>query len=301
MEQTIRIGTRKSELALRQTELAAQALKAVMPGLSVCLRSRDTQGDRILNRPLQEFGGKGVFVTELEEEILAGELDLAVHSAKDLPARLMEGLSIVGVLKREDPRDVLVTAAGREIAGHGPVRVGTASPRRRLQVSLLGEKLWPGRGAACGNLRGNVQTRLGRLETGEFDAIILAAAGLKRLGLLEDKRFSFHFLEPHEFVPAGGQGILAIEGREGSFGAGLCRMAEDEEARRCLKAERRVLELLDAGCHEPVGVYCRQEGEKLRLLGIRERDGRVFRVCLEGEIGREYELAEEGAKGLGGR
>lgn len=301
MERTIRIGTRKSALALRQTELAAQALKAVMPGLCVRLRSRDTQGDRILNRPLQEFGGKGVFVTELEEEILGGELDLAVHSAKDLPARLMEGLTIVGVLKREDPRDVLVTAAGREDRGRGPVRVGTASPRRRLQISLLGEKLWPGRGTACGSLRGNVQTRLRRLEEGEFDAVILAAAGLKRLGLLEDARFSFRFLEPQEFVPAGGQGILAIEGREGSFGAGLCRMAEDEETRRCFGVERQVLELLGAGCHEPVGVYCFQQDGRLRLLGIREREGRVYRVCLEEAVGRERELAEKGAKGLGGR
>lgn len=301
MEQTIRIGTRKSELALRQTELAAQALQGVMPGISVRLRSRETKGDRILNRPLQEFGGKGVFVTELEEEILKGELDLAVHSAKDLPARLMEGLSIAGVLKREDPRDVLVTAAGREMEGSGPVRVGTSSPRRRLQTVLLGEKLWPGRGAACENLRGNVQTRLKRLEEGAFDAIILAAAGLKRLGLLEDARFSFQFLDPREFIPAGGQGILALEAKAGSFGAELSRMAEDAGTRLCFQTERRVLELLDAGCHEPVGVYCRQEEGRLRLLGIREREGRVYRVCLEEEESRWHELAEQGAKGLGGR
>ena len=203
---TIRIGTRNSRLAMIQTEMVADSLRAAAPGTQVLLEARLTTGDKILNKPLQEFGGKGVFVSEFEEGILEGRLDLAVHSAKDMPMELAEGLSIVGVPRREDPRDVLVTASGRPVPETGEIVIGTSSPRRKLQIELLGTELWPGGSVRCENLRGNVQTRLGKLESSMYHGIILAAAGLKRLGLLEDPRYNFQFLECESFIPAGGQG-----------------------------------------------------------------------------------------------
>ena len=223
MDNTIRIGTRNSRLAMIQTEMVAASLREAAPGIQVSLEARMTTGDKILNKPLQEFGGKGVFVSEFEEGILEGRLDLAVHSAKDMPMELAEGLSIVGVPMREDPRDVLVTAAGRPVPKTGEIVIGTSSPRRKLQIELLGTNLWPGGSVRCENLRGNVQTRLGKLESGMYHGIILAAAGLKRLGLLEDPRYNFQFLECESFVPAGGQGIRAVEGRAEGRAAGYTK------------------------------------------------------------------------------
>ena len=235
---TIRIGTRNSRLAMIQTEMVADSLRAAAPGTQVLLEARLTTGDKILNKPLQEFGGKGVFVSEFEEGILEGRLDLAVHSAKDMPMELAEGLSIVGVPRREDPRDVLVTASGRPVPETGEIVIGTSSPRRKLQIELLGTELWPGGSVRCENLRGNVQTRLGKLESSMYHGIILAAAGLKRLGLLEDPRYNFQFLECESFIPAGGQGILAVEGRADSRAAGILSGISHRETWLCLNLER---------------------------------------------------------------
>ena len=281
------IGTRESVLALRQTEIAAKKLKEAQPGLEIRFETFRTVGDRILEKPLQEFGGKGVFVTELEQAILEGRMDLAVHSAKDMPMELEEGLEIVGVLEREDPRDVLVTVKGRKMPSN-LIRIGTSSPRRKLQIE--GMAPFAGR-VSCQTLRGNVPTRLKKLEEGRYDGIILAAAGLKRLGLLDSPKYSFRFLDGGEFIPAGGQGILAIEGRPGSRAAKLCEAISHEESWRCLLAEREVLRLLEAGCHEPIGVYCQAAGKELLIQGISRRDGRVLRACLKGKMGEEMELA----------
>ena len=227
MKKTIRLGTRESQLALAQTKLAAQALKEAFPEIETEICGRRTLGDRILDRPLLSFGGKGVFVTEVEEALKEDKIDFAVHSAKDLPARLAEGMEIVAVLPAEDPRDVLVTRkeeegaarpeakdsteSGKKYETRG-IRIGTSSLRRSLQMERLGERLWPGRSVVCENLRGNVLTRLDRLENGDFDGIILAAAGLKRLDIekIRPDRYSFHYFSEEEIIPAGGQGILAI-------------------------------------------------------------------------------------------
>lgn len=310
MNRKIRIGTRKSLLAMTQTELVADAMKAVQEGLEVELVTRVTEGDRILNKPLLEFGGKGVFVTEFEQALLNGEIDFAVHSAKDLPMELEDGLGIVAVPPREDPRDVLVVPAGMKLAGKEEIVIGTSSLRRRLQIEELGKVIWPGSSVRCENIRGNVQTRLAKLEGGGYDGVILAAAGLKRLGMakalcgaLKDDfetngTYDFHYFDCESFIPAGGQGILAVEGRVQDR---VCEMAvriQDEETRICLVLERKILKLLDAGCHEPIGVYSRIKGQEIEVFGINRRNGETKRVHLTGTTGELELLAECAAKGL---
>ena len=187
----IRIGTRKSDLAVIQTKLVADAIEKASPDVRTELVLRQTMGDKILGKPLLEFGGKGVFVSEFEEGLAKGEIDLAVHSAKDMPMDLAEGLAIVAVPEREDPRDVLVTVAGRELSGKKEIVIGTSSPRRQVQIEAIGPKLWPGAAVRCEMLRGNVNTRLRKLEEGGYDGILLAAAGLKRLDFWTGACLSF--------------------------------------------------------------------------------------------------------------
>ncbi len=300
----IRIGTRKSELAVVQTKLVASALERQWPELETELVLRQTMGDKILGKPLLEFGGKGVFVSEFEQGLTDGEIDLAVHSAKDMPMELGEGLEIIAVPEREDPRDVLVTLSSADLSGKKEIVIGTSSPRRQVQIEALGETFWPGASVSCRMLRGNVNTRLRKLEEGGYDGILLAAAGLKRLGFLDGglPQFRFRFLDCETFIPAGGQGILAVEGRSGDCRtARLCRPIEDKDARLCLTAERRVLRLLNAGCHEPIGVFSRITGpDTMELFGICGRNGSLRRVRLTGRKEDAEQLAEQAAAGLDG-
>lgn len=300
----IRIGTRKSDLAVIQTKLVADAIEKACPDIQTELVLRQTMGDKILGKPLLEFGGKGVFVSEFEEGLAKGEIDLAVHSAKDMPMDLAEGLAIVAVPEREDPRDVLVTVADRELSGKKEIVIGTSSPRRQVQIEAIGPKLWPGAAVRCEMLRGNVNTRLRKLEEGGYDGILLAAAGLKRLGFLDGSlpQFQFHFFDCETFIPAGGQGILAVEGREGDERAETaCRAMEDPEARLCLLTERKVLRLLNAGCHEPIGVFSRiLEDGQMELFGICGRKGVVRKTHLTGPAAQAEELAVQAAGELDG-
>lgn len=301
MSEIIRIGTRKSALALIQTGLVADELKKVWPDLTVEIVTKETLGDQILDKPLQEFGGKGVFVSEFEHAMKEGTIDLAVHSAKDLPMELADGLCIAAVSRREDPRDVLVTRKGALADPKEHVIIGTSSPRRQLEAVENRTRLWPGaKSLECVTLRGNVHTRLKKLDEGNYDGIILAAAGLRRLDLLDHSGYEFTFLEPDVFIPAGGQGLMAVEAREGSRGAQLCQAIDHREGRICLTLERRVLKLLDAGCHEPVGVYSELDGDRLRIWGISRTDHMTKRVCLEGQTSPEEinELAKKAWKGL---
>lgn len=301
MDNTVHIGTRNSRLAIRQTELIAMGLEEAVPGIKIMVESRQTAGDKLLDRPLQDFGGKGIFVSEFEQEILDGKLDLAVHSAKDLPVNLAGGLAIVGVPLREDPRDVLVTMAGRPMGGMKRAVLGTSSPRRKLQVEITGRKLWPHVIIECRDVRGNIYTRLNKLEKGMYDALILAAAGIKRLGLEKSNRYQFQYLDCEEFIPAGGQGILAVEGREDTETASFCQKISHGPSWRCLLLERRVLELLDSGCHEPVGVYAREKEGLMMISGIRERNGSIYRIQMEDLTGQMEYMAAMAAEGLGGR
>jgi hydroxymethylbilane synthase len=295
---TIRIGTRRSALAVAQANLVAEALKKAGNGLSAELVLKQTEGDRILDKPLLEFGGKGVFVTEFEQALLRGEIDFAVHSAKDLPMELEEGLGIVAVLERGDPRDVLVTPSLSNLSGKKEIIIGTSSLRRKIQMEEIGTAMWPGALVRCENLRGNVQTRLSKLMEGSYDGILLAAAGLKRLGLWEDSRYDYHCFDCETFIPAGGQGILAVEGRLDSGLEAVVKHIEDEEARMCLSLERKILRHLNAGCHEPIGVYSRLGGGDMEVLGISRRGEEIKRIHLWGGTGELDRLARQAADGL---
>ena len=199
------VGSRESKLALIQTQMVMDAIRAWDPEIQVELLTRKTTGDKILDRPLEKIGGKGLFVKELDQALLSGEADLTVHSSKDLPMELDPRLPLVAFSPREDPRDVLVLPRGASRLDPG-LPIGCSSPRRRAQLGLL----FPGQPVAP--VRGNVLTRLEKLDRGEFSALVLAAAGLKRLGL--ERRISRYF-SPEEMLPAAGQGILAVQARQG--------------------------------------------------------------------------------------
>lgn len=250
----ITIATRRSPLALAQTTWVADTLRA--HGVEVSLLELVTTGDR-WSAAGGENATRGLFVKELEEALLDGRADLAVHSAKDVPAQLPEGLAIVAVPQREDPRDVVVgPPAGLAGLSSGAV-VGTGSPRRVAQLRVLHPNL------EFREIRGNVGTRLAKLDAGEFDALVLAAAGLNRLRLTPANVTPLEF---DECVPAPGQGALALEGRANRpelLAATAC--LRDETTVRCLEAERAVLIGLGGGCREPVGAIARPDGDGLQL------------------------------------
>jgi hydroxymethylbilane synthase len=265
----IRIGTRRSALALKQTELVVEAIHSRFPEVTCEIVKLETKGDRILEKPLTQIGGKAVFVTEIEQELLAGNIDIAVHSGKDLPAQLEKGLCIQGVLPRENPADVLVVRKGENAMEKEHFLVGTGSPRRQMQI----QKMYPN--AVCRGLRGNVPTRLDKLAQGKYDGIILAMAGLKRLGLLEDKRFEFVPLSTTEFIPAACQGIIAIEGRCEDTVYEIIKAVEDRETRQQFDLERAMLCKLGADCHAAVGVFAYEEAGQYYMDVMTEVNGTI--------------------------
>lgn len=257
------IGTRGSALAIAQSEWVAAALRRAAPGQAVRLVRIRTTGDRLAEGPLAAAGGKGLFVKEIEEALLDGRIDLAVHSLKDVPAELPPGLTLGAFPEREDPRDVLVSNSGATLdrLPEGAV-LGTGSLRRQAQVRGLRPdlKVLP--------IRGNVDTRLRKLEAGQVDAVILAAAGLKRLGLAGRVT---EFLPADRMVPAIGQGALAIElpQRDLSSDVGAAVRALDHAATRAaVTAERAFLRRLGGDCHTPVAAHARFDGGRLALTGI---------------------------------
>ncbi len=264
----IRIGTRKSRLALVQTELVKEKIEAAFPEAEVEIVKLSTKGDELLDRSLTSFGGKGVFTKELEEALLSEEIDLAVHSAKDMPMEFPEGLGIGAVLERGDPRDVFVTTTGVKAAElpAGSV-VGTSSLRRELQFKtinpLVGIKL----------LRGNVQTRLQKLKDGQYDGILLAAAGLERLKLLKEDGVYLEYLEPEDFLPAAGQGILAVEAKKGHMSEVLAAI-HCEEAALVLEAERSFLTRIGGSCNAPAASLCRLEAGGMQMQVMYAKDGK---------------------------
>jgi hydroxymethylbilane synthase len=230
------LATRKSPLALAQAKLVAARLQARRPGVECELLKVVTTGDRKLEWSLEKQGGKGLFTAELEQALLRGEAQAAVHSTKDLPGELTGGLVIAGYLPREDPRDVLVLRAGVRT----PLTIATSSPRRRLQIA----RMYPG--AAFTEIRGNVDTRLKKIAAGAADATILAAAGLKRLGIESWLGAEFHFLEFKQMVPAVGQGAIAVQCRE-EDAPNLAAALDPETARR-VDLERALQGRLGGGC-----------------------------------------------------
>jgi hydroxymethylbilane synthase len=252
----IRIGTRGSPLALAQAEMTRTAL-----GSTGTVTPIKTTGDRVTDRPLADAGGKGLFTKEIDEALLSGGIDIGVHSAKDLPTRLPEGLVIAACLPRADVRDAFISkkALRLEDLPRGAV-LGTSSPRRKAMALRLRPDL------RVVDMRGNVETRLRKLEAGEADATLLAMAGLTRLGL-QDRATSL--LAPESWIPAVGQGVIAIVAREDDATTReRLGMIDDRSASLALEAERAFLDVLDGSCRTPIGGYARIEGDELFFRGI---------------------------------
>lgn len=273
MKKTIRIGTRKSLLALVQTEIVKDALLRAFPETEIEIVKIDTKGDQLLDRSLTSFGGKGVFTVELEAELLSGAIDIAVHSAKDMPMEFPAGLGIGAVLSRADARDTFVSLDGTKLADLAPGSVvGTSSLRRELQIKEINPQV------QIKLLRGNVQTRLRKLKEGQYDGIILAAAGIERLGYENEEEFYYEYLEPETFLPAAGQGILAVESRmDDAETAEMLAAIHDAEAACLLAAERSFLKTIGGSCNAPAAAYCRKEGGRFLMDAMFVKDGAHLR------------------------
>lgn len=322
----IRIGTRGSKLALKQAALVQAALQEADSGLKTEIIVVHTKGDKIQDKPLTEIGDKGVFASELEKSLQDGEIDIAVHSAKDLPMALEEGLEIAAVLPRGDVRDVLVVPkngrlpvsaesgprivglfdGGRRTAERPDKKfvIGTGSRRRQQQAGQIWENV------VCENIRGNVDTRLQKLKNIDDDktacdemryqGIILAKAGLDRLDMISryEAEFDFYPLSPEQFLPAACQGIIAVEALQGSSVMTLCREITDAETELYFAVEREVLSALSADCSEAIAAWCRQEAEGL-TLDVMYAGNRQQLVCATDSRtaagnGKETTLLQEG-------
>ena len=259
----VRIASRGSELALWQARAVEQAIRAASPDTEVEIAVVRTTGDRILDVPLAKIGDTGLFTREIDAALLAGEADLAVHSLKDVPTRVPDGLEIVAVSRREDPRDVLILGPGQTgslAALPAGARVGTSSLRRRAQLAALRPDL------AVLDLRGNLNTRLAKLDRGDYEAIILAAAGVLRLGW--EARIAA-YLDPAEWLPAVGQGALAVVARAGDERMrALLADFHDPFTAACTVAERAFLAALEGGCQIPIGALACVDDEGFTLHGL---------------------------------
>jgi hydroxymethylbilane synthase len=255
------LATRRSSLARWQTESVRNQLAACWPALRLETIEIVTQGDRSLERPLPEIGGKGVFTQELETALREGRADLAVHSLKDLPTEVPEDLTVGAVLSRGDPRDVLVGAEGRDLAALPPgATVGTSSLRRQAQLLALRPEL------CTRPVRGSVETRIDKVRRGEFQAVVLAAAGLLRLGL---ERHASQWFELEQMLPAPGQGAIAVQCRaDDQTALGLLAAIDHAPSRRTTTAERAFLHALGAGCSAPVGAFAELRGDQLYLRAV---------------------------------
>lgn len=284
----LRIGTRGSALALWQAHYVRDRLQALPGGPAVEIRVIKTSGDKIQDRALLEVGGKGLFVKEIQQALLEGEVDLAVHSLKDYPAANPPELVLACVPQRQDPRDALVLPAGRPLESLPPApKVGTGSLRRQFQLAAARP------GWTLVGLRGNVDTRLRKVDGGELDAAVLAAAGLKRLG--HEGRIT-HTFSLDEMVPAVGQGAIAIECRgDRSDLLALLGRLEDPLARRAVDAERRFLAGLGGSCTTPLGIHAHLADDRVVLRGyLSSLDGkRQIRETLEGEARRALDVADD--------
>jgi hydroxymethylbilane synthase len=299
-DHAIRIGTRGSALALWQADHVAGRLRAA--GHHVEIKRITTTGDRILDRRLETVGGKAAFLKEIEEALVAREVDLAVHSLKDVPTSLPDGLVLCAFLEREDPRDAVLSLEGKTLAGlKRGARVGTTSLRRAALIKELRKDL------VIEDLRGNVDGRIKRLREGKFDAILLAMAGLIRLGRASEVAEA---LNPVQFIPAPGQGVIALECRAGDTAIReAAAPLHDPSTGRRADAERALLAGLGGSCNVPMGGYADANGRALRLWGFLARpDGsHMVRAHVEGdepeEVGRELaeQLLEWGGAPLSGR
>jgi hydroxymethylbilane synthase len=287
MKRAIRVGTRESNLAIAQSKWVIDEIKKKFPHLEFELVGIKTTGDIVLDKSLDKIGGKGLFIKELETALINKTIDFAVHSMKDMPAILPDELHIAAISKREDPRDVLVTLDRKTLneLQAGAV-VGTSSVRREVQLKHLREDLH------VKTLRGNVLTRLDKLQKGEYDAILLAMAGLKRLGL-EEK--AVQLFEIDEMIPAVGQGALGIEARKGEDLDYLLESVNDEESSLAVIAERAFMEKLGGSCSTPIGAHAVIDGNKIKIYGMWALDGKgkIKRAVVEGDKSDAVALGQQ--------
>ncbi|MGL4606166.1 MAG: hydroxymethylbilane synthase [Eubacteriaceae bacterium] len=284
----VKVGTRGSALAIKQSQWLIDVLKKNNPSITFEMVIIKTKGDLVQNKPLDKIGDKGLFTKELEEALLSNEIDMAIHSMKDMPSRLPKGLVLTDPPKREDPRDVLITPHQVKSLFELPQKsvIGTGSKRRSYQVKNLRPDI------KVTGIRGNVDTRIRKMFEENLDGIILAAAGLNRLGLVEDFEKNGYYMVPldlNDFVPAPTQGILGVEVREDNDGIkALMATISDEKTRIQMEAERSFLKTLNGNCHIPVGVYCdvKPKGEGLKITGLYglEDGTRVVMKTVAGEI-----------------
>jgi hydroxymethylbilane synthase len=277
----LRAGSRESKLALIQTNIVIEQLKRHYPDWEFEIVRIKTQGDKFLNAALGEVGGKGLFVKEIEEALFSGAIDMAVHSMKDVPSELPEGLHISAVTKREDPRDVFISMNGMRFSELATgARIGTSSLRRAVQLKTIRPdvEILP--------IRGNVSTRIKKMRELDLAGIVLAAAGIKRLGMEE---VITEYFTPEMMVPAVGQGSLAVETRIDDELSELIRCINDTNTESAVKAERAFMQALGGSCKIPIGAYAEVEGNTLTLIGMVEKDG----IIKKGSISQKVSLAEE--------
>ncbi len=279
MKNKIIIGTRGSQLALWQANFIKSEIERLFDGIKVELNIIKTTGDRITDRPLAMVGGKGLFVKEIENALLNNEIDLAVHSMKDMPGILPDGLTIGAIPERENPFDVLISKENRMLSDYPTgARVGTSSLRRASQLKHIRPDL------TIESIRGNLDTRIRKLKSGEYDAIVLAAAGLRRLG--QESEIT-EYLDEFVMVPAVGQGALCIETRENDPDiAQIMAKLDHPDTRHCVTAERAFLRQIEGSCHIPVACFGKMEQEKVILTAIvaSEDGSQVIREQLSSSI-----------------
>lgn len=291
MKNTIRIGTRGSQLALYQAEKVKATLESLFPELQVELKIIKTKGDKILDVALSKIGDKGLFTKEIENELIDGSVDIAVHSLKDLPTKLPEGLKLGAVLERGEFRDALVSKDGKKLADLKPgAVVATSSLRRIAGLLKINDKI------IIKDIRGNVNSRLQKMEDGYCDAMIMAAAGLQRLGL---ERYITEVIDPEIVMPAVSQGAIAIETRENDPEVDeLMAKLNHVATWNAITAERAFLAHLEGGCQVPLGCYSCVENDQLILSGfVASVDGKQYiKETISGEIGKGAELGVEMAE-----
>ena len=289
MYTVIRIGSRESALAVKQAEIIKELIEREDPAVRAEIITMKTTGDKILDKSLAKIGGKGLFVKELDRALLEGKIDLAVHSLKDMPMEEREELPLLAYSRREDPRDALLLRKGLDDLPETPV-IGTSSRRRSLQM----EALYPG--CTFRGIRGNVQTRMKKLESEGYDGTLLAAAGLKRLGMEKEIR---RYFSVEEMIPAAGQGILAVQGRRGEAYGWMERL-DCPESRAAALAERQFIRAVDGGCTSPCAAHARVEGNELKLSGLYydEKTGQYIKGSLCADTGHAAHAGEKLAKEL---
>lgn len=303
MKSKITVGTRGSKLALTQTNQVLDTLRNIYPELEIETRIIKTTGDKILDTELSQIGGKGLFIKEIEEALLAKEIDFAVHSLKDVPYEVEEPFEICAIPTRQDPRDVLITKHKNGVNGLPEgARIATGSLRRKIQLEILRKDI------VFEPIRGNIDTRIKKLSNGDLDAIVLAAAGLKRLGWinsddelnpglfkkeLNNPNLYVYYLETENYIPSVGQGALALETRKGDTETiNILKVLNNSNDETCVKAERAFLKRMNGGCSIPIGAYAKMINNKLFIDGFlgEEKTSKIYRKSFTGNTSQAEEL-----------